>query len=308
MISPWLGETVSGVIPVHLSVDEAIYGGEAVVYLVDDEIVTLMDPFVGASTEGFCDLAHIADPRCPLIGYGGMLDTRRFPDGLHVLQVLAVRNDPNAPFYTFAQVEFEIVNQTQPPQPEVVVAEGWGGHIRIPNDGTYSYSFGERQLGTFPFVTPFLICNVGTADLDLLNHGTMVMGEGFSRVFGSPASFVEPMRCSQLNIRFDVDDPGTYYGTVSIASNDPDDSSMVVRSCRVIPCMARRNSGCATPIRSCRRLTVRTLAGVPTIIQRALQERWWVGVSSTHARYRPVREDPGCFGALEGDGRIPSAC
>ncbi len=223
--TPFSGLVVSGLTPVRLVVSEATYGGEILSYWIDDTEVQLIDSFEGSSTFGLCDLQQISDPSCPYVGFGGMLDTTQFSDGIHRLELYVVRNDPNFRLWNYASVEFEIRNNTQPAQPAIVVAEGWAGHERLPKGGgSYSYSFGERHISTFPFVAPFLICNLGTADLDLLNHGTMVTGEGFSRVFGSPASFVEPMRCSQLNIRFDVDDLGTYYGTVNIASTDPDDS------------------------------------------------------------------------------------
>lgn len=87
------------------------------------------------------------------------------------------------------------------------------------------FSFGHRDLTALPLVADFLACNLGAANLELFNHGTMVTGSAFSRNCCGPSGVVAPNRCSTLGVRFDTNITGHHVGQVRINSNDPNDGT-----------------------------------------------------------------------------------
>ncbi len=220
IIRPNEGDVVSGQVRVEVAVSDADVGGRPIGLFVDKSPAPLLSYFEQLPSTEICDTQAGEDPGCPFVGFAGVLDTTQLSDGVHKLQVLAQRDDAVSPFLSWQELEFEVRNQSMPAQPNIYVVQQWDSQ-QVPDGG--SYTFGERQILALPVVATFLVCNLGGDDLFLFNHSTMVTGDGFSRGFGSPASFVAPQNCSQLKLRFDVDDPGTYTGTVSIVSNDPDD-------------------------------------------------------------------------------------
>lgn len=222
IVTPSEGETVSGEIPVGVGVAESSVGGSVLGFFVDHQRVHLTDAYSDAPVLGLCTEPAGQDPGCPFVGFGGMLDTRSLSDGTHRLQVMVQRDHGSAPYLGWEEVTIHVHNQGQPPVGDIYVAQGWGGHAVMAPGSVYS--FGDRDLAALPVVAPFLICNLGQADLHLYNHGTMVQGDAFGRSPGSPASFVSPQRCSTLHVRFETDQVGDHNGTVSIQSSDPDES------------------------------------------------------------------------------------
>lgn len=223
MVRPRPGWVVSGTIPVALTVDHYIDTTELLGVVVDGAPVTLSETYSHAEAVGICEQDAVEDPDCPFIGFGGMLDTRQLSDGVHQLVAIARRNGPDEGFLTWVETMIEVRNQTSPAMPQVHIAESWGGHTHVPIGG--HFSFGQRDLDDLPLVATYFVCNLGNERLTLLNHGTMVTGNGFGRNPNGPAGRIAPFRCSQLGVRFQATEPGFYSGAVDVRSDDPDQPS-----------------------------------------------------------------------------------
>ncbi len=90
----------------------------------------------------------------------------------------------------------------------------------------------EGSLYVFPASTPvgiptsvvFTITNIGNAPLDISNATALVSGTGFSEI-ATPSTPVAVNASTTFRVRLQAGSPGTYNGTVTIASSDPGNPS-----------------------------------------------------------------------------------
>ncbi|MEM9556917.1 MAG: NBR1-Ig-like domain-containing protein [Acidobacteriota bacterium] len=66
----------------------------------------------------------------------------------------------------------------------------------------------------------FEICNTGADPLVVESPSSLVQGHGFTQIGDPPAAEVAPGDCSPFRVRFFVNQPGSYTGTVTIETND----------------------------------------------------------------------------------------
>jgi Protein of unknown function (DUF1573) len=82
-----------------------------------------------------------------------------------------------------------------------------------------NYTFPSTPAGT-PTSVLFTITNTGNANLNLSNPTTLVTGSAFYEI-ANPTTPVAPGGSTTFRVRLQSGAPGTYSGTVSIASDDP---------------------------------------------------------------------------------------
>lgn len=105
------------------------------------------------------------------------------------------------------------------PAPEIRVVSGDG--VTLSNGGLYT-SFPSTTPGA-PVSRAFTIYNDGDATLTISNPSSLVSGAGFSLIVVPPAS-IAAGSSGVFRVRLMSSSPGTYTGTVSIQSNDPDEN------------------------------------------------------------------------------------
>lgn len=131
-------------------------------------------------------------------------------------QLRITDNDPNNnPF---------VVNLTgtvsAPATPQIQVTDTGNGGAVVAKGSTIN--LGNVQPNS-PITRTFSIANTGTATLSISNNTSILSGTGFT-LASSSGNSVNPGSNTIFTIRFSAGSAGTYTGTVSIASNDPDDN------------------------------------------------------------------------------------
>lgn len=222
-IRPAASEILAGQASIGVAVSQPSVSGRPIGFFVDGTQVLLGSFAAGTEVTGLCSNPGIVDPECPYIGWSGLLDTTAFSNGPYELQVLSMDNAWPNPRLTWATRTVVIDNGNPPPppppgQPEIVVVRQWDSQPVLHGGG---YDFGSWDVGDLPQARTFLVCNDGTARLDITSIPQIVSGSGFSKGTG-PAGMIAPGNCSQLQLRFEVEAPGSYTGTATIHSNDPD--------------------------------------------------------------------------------------
>ncbi len=133
--------------------------------------------------------------------------------GTHTGTVSIESNDQDESPYTF------LVQGTVLPPPDIRVDQAW-------NDVTVA-SGTTQQFPTLDYggssSKRYVIHNDGEGTLDLTNPGGLVSGTCFQEI-ETPTASVPPGGTAYFRVRFYCTDPGTHTGTVSIGSDDPDES------------------------------------------------------------------------------------
>jgi hypothetical protein len=109
---------------------------------------------------------------------------------------------------------------TAAPAPEIAVFRNWDD-VPVPDGG--SFTFPDVVAGS-PDSRRFRITNTGTAPLSLGNPATLVTGPCFHQI-ETPVTPIAAGASAWFRVRILCNSPGTYAGTVSIQSNDADESS-----------------------------------------------------------------------------------
>ncbi len=117
-----------------------------------------------------------------------------------------------------------IVNLTgtvsSPPAPQIRITDSG-------NNGALVVKGSTVNLGSAPPNSPitrtFSIANTGNATLSITNNTSILSGTGFT-LASSPGNSVNAGGNTLFTVRFQTNAAGTYTGTVSLASNDPDDN------------------------------------------------------------------------------------
>ena len=85
------------------------------------------------------------------------------------------------------------------------------------SDGTGSIDLGRTDIGT-AVTRSFTVRNLGSSALTL---GTISLPSGFSLASDFGATTLAPGASTTFSVRLDALAPGTYSGTVSFATSDP---------------------------------------------------------------------------------------
>jgi hypothetical protein len=97
--TPAHGESINGTVVISGWATDAS-GVSSVTFAIDTGSVEISDYTYGVSRPGVCDVhAELGDPNCPLVGWTGTLQTKRYPNGEHTLGVTAT--DPSGNSETF---------------------------------------------------------------------------------------------------------------------------------------------------------------------------------------------------------------
>lgn len=147
-------------------------------------------------------------------------NTTSVPDGLHSLETRAFDGCGNRT--RSAPVTVEVRNAVAA-RPALRVLQSWDG-APVPK-GT-QFAFPTVPAGQ-PDSKRFTLVNEGTAPLNLGNLTSLVSGTCFTQVTTAtelPVSPVLPGQATYFRVRFQCDTAGTATGSVSIASDDPDDN------------------------------------------------------------------------------------
>ncbi|HWB12601.1 MAG TPA: choice-of-anchor D domain-containing protein, partial [Pirellulales bacterium] len=139
--------------------------------------------------------------------------------------------DPNHPVFTFFAG-----GQVNPPEPAVAVLDGNTAIANGAND-----NFGSTPLGT-PIQQTITIENQGNAELNINLH-SLVAPTGFG-IVTPPAATVEPGGSTSMVVELDAAEGGNASGTLTFASNDPNNAvfSLNVSGQVLVPAMAVSNS------------------------------------------------------------------
>ncbi len=124
-------------------------------------------------------------------------------------------NDPDENPYNFTVTG----TVTAPPAPDINVLKNADGS-NVPQGS--SVNIGTTVAGT-PTSLRFQIVNSGNAALNLSNAASLVSGACFSQI-ETPVTPVPVGGISYFRVRLQCSTPGSYAGTVSIVSDDPDES------------------------------------------------------------------------------------
>jgi hypothetical protein len=109
---------------------------------------------------------------------------------------------------------------TAAPSPEIAVFRNWDD-VPVPDGG--SFTFPDVVAGTSDS-RRFRIANTGNAPLTLGNPASLVSGPCFHQI-ETPVTPIAAGASAWFRVRVLCNSPGTYTGTVSIQSNDADESS-----------------------------------------------------------------------------------
>ncbi|HEX4953158.1 MAG TPA: choice-of-anchor D domain-containing protein, partial [Thermoanaerobaculia bacterium] len=133
-------------------------------------------------------------------------------------------DDPNDSPYAFS-VQATV---NPPPAPNITVAQNWdGANVAKGATITYTPNVPAGQADS----RRFNITNTGNANLNITNAASLVSGTGWSLI-ETPVTPIAPGATSYFRVRIQSATAGTFTGTVSIASDDPNDSpySFTVRA------------------------------------------------------------------------------
>jgi hypothetical protein len=131
-------------------------------------------------------------------------------------QLRISNNDPNNNPFTV-----NLTGTVSPPAtPQIKITDSGNGGAVVAKSSTIN--LGNVQPNS-PITRTFSIANTGTATLSISNNTSILSGTGFTLASSSGNSVV-PGGNTLFTIRFSAGSAGTYTGTVSIASNDPDDN------------------------------------------------------------------------------------
>jgi PKD repeat protein len=100
---------------------------------------------------------------------------------------------------------------------DIRVERAWDGE-EVPNGGSFTFPSSEvgKAVGRV-----FIIRNVGTGALELLDPSNLVHGDCFFQIDQDPVSPISPGGEAEFRVRFRCGVPGTSSGTVSIANDAP---------------------------------------------------------------------------------------
>lgn len=136
--------------------------------------------------------------------------------GAKTARVNLLNNDASVPNFFF-NLQGQVTGTG--PQPDIRVVSGDGVTI---SPGLLYTGFPSTPAGT-PTSRAFVIYNDGTADLTV--SGVTVTGSAFSLIVAPPAT-IAPGSSGVFRVRIHAATAGTYNGTVSVGSNDPDENPL----------------------------------------------------------------------------------
>lgn len=142
-------------------------------------------------------------------------------------QLSIANNDPNDnPYYIFLTGTV-----TVPLAPQIQITDNGNGGVVVAKGSTVN-------LGNVPVNTTatrtFTLKNIGNTTLTISNPTTFVSGVGYS-VWSSPSNTLGSGSSTTFTIAFQSGSSGTYTGTASLASNDPDDNPFTFNLQATIP-------------------------------------------------------------------------
>jgi hypothetical protein len=99
--------------------------------------------------------------------------------------------------------------------------------VEIANGGTFA--FPDAPLASLPLTRDINICDAGPGSLAFPENASSVSGDGFTYLWPlSPGLSVGPGHCDTLRLRFSASALGTYTGSLTIHSNDPDEDPFTI--------------------------------------------------------------------------------
>jgi hypothetical protein len=131
-------------------------------------------------------------------------------------QLSIANNDPNDNPYSV----FLTGSVSAPLAPQIRITDNGNGGALVTKGSTVN--FGNVPINTTATRT-FTLTNTGNATLTISNPTTFVTGAGFA-VWSSPTNTLGAGSNTLFTISFRSGASGTYTGTASLASNDPDDN------------------------------------------------------------------------------------
>lgn len=137
---------------------------------------------------------------------------------LYSITVAISSNDPDTPNY-----QFTAGGSVVPTPGKIDVYRAWD-NVLIANGG--SYTFPDPMYTYTAYSRQFRITNNGAGDLTL-NPTEMVSGACFSEIESTP-TFLHPGESGYLRVRFMCATAGTFSGTITVASNDPDNQYYII--------------------------------------------------------------------------------
>lgn len=140
--------------------------------------------------------------------------------GTYTGTVSIASNDPDEASYSFNVSGNVVSDGPPPPAPDIAVYQDYDS-IEVPQGGS-------STINTTPVDQAssrrFRITNLGNADLSISNPSSLVSGTCLS-LSEVPATPVLAGGNAYFRVRLYCSGPGTYNGTVSIQSNDPNEAS-----------------------------------------------------------------------------------
>jgi hypothetical protein len=135
----------------------------------------------------------------------------------HTGKLTLTNNDPNDNPYTV-----NLTGVVSPvPAPQIRITDNG-------NAGAVVLKGSTINIGAVPpntaLTRTFTIANTGTTTLSITNNTSFLSGPGFSLSGSSPAGSLSPGSNTVFTVRFLASTAGTYTGTISFSSNDPDDN------------------------------------------------------------------------------------
>ncbi|HWS70791.1 MAG TPA: choice-of-anchor D domain-containing protein, partial [Thermoanaerobaculia bacterium] len=178
--------------------------------------LTLTNPDTMVSGQCFHE---IVTPTTPILAGGVSYVRVRIlcnAPGSYSGTVTVASDDPDTPSYRFTVTGTVL----PPPAGDIAVIRDWDG-TPMANGGTFV--FPDPVVVGATQSRRFRIDNTGNANLNLTNPAAIVSGTCFHQI-EDPVTPILPGGSSWVRVRFQCASAGTFQGTVSIASDDPDEN------------------------------------------------------------------------------------
>ena len=129
-------------------------------------------------------------------------------------------NDPDEATYSFTVSGNVLGGGSPPPEPEIAIYQDYDS-IEVPQGGASTIDSTTVNVASS---RRFRIANLGNADLSIANPAALVSGTCLS-LSETPTTPIPPGGLGYFRVRLYCPSPGTYAGTVSIQSNDPNEGT-----------------------------------------------------------------------------------
>lgn len=173
------------------------------------------------SGSGFSQIVTPAAPIAPLDCQVVRVRFHTATPGTFQGQLTIDNNDPDGGEDPYV---IHLTGTATPSAPEINVVRMWD-RLEVPS-GTH-YTMQPTPVGV-PHSVAFDICNEGDGMLTLDEEDAMVSGAHFTQIETPDDPFISPGECDHVRVRFMSAVAGTFFGTVTISSNDADEDPYVI--------------------------------------------------------------------------------